>query len=155
MKSTQDTYSYLPFEVDKIQFIVPMEYVGFILSTAEPLPFCRLPHMPAHVCCVVKIQKELISIIELANMGRGRSSDDGIKAFQRPFILVLRWNGRLIGLLADRIDSPIQIPEAYAQKDGAGQDGSGIFEQNGESFLLFDVPNFHKHCSVKKGSGAA
>lgn len=117
-----DGYNYLPFEIDKTQYAVPLEYVAYIISAAEQYPWCTLPKQNRCVSRVMWVGEELVTIVELTDLWNTLTSN-GTQS-QRTMLLVLNYCNHLIGVLTDRISHPI---ESYDEKYVSS----------------FDVPDFY------------
>lgn len=130
----------LPFEVDSVRYAVPTEYVGYIVSARDEFPCCIPPRRKPYVDRVVQIDRKLITIVELAALGKEDPCEPG--QYRRSLILILTFQNRLIGLLTDRITSPVELSELQSDRDAAGQ--RTFLTDHAEQFILFDVPRFYR-----------
>lgn len=135
-----DEYRYLPFEIDGVRYAVPLNYVVSILLSSEEFPSCVPPKRNTGVVRLMKVNQELITIVEIAAFEK--NSVSGMRQDQRPYILSLRYQDSLIGLLVDYVFSLREFSEPRFEKDSVNQ--RTILMNGTEHFILFDVSELHK-----------
>lgn len=136
-------YQYLPFEVDGTQYAVPLKYIASILLSSEEFPTCVPPKRNACVVRVMRVNQELMTIVELAALGKKDILQE--RQPQRPFVLSLRYQGSLIGLLVDRVSSLLTVLEPKLSTDSVNQRTLLISDTG--PYVLFDVSELHEALS--------
>lgn len=135
-----EEYQYLPFEIDGIQYAVPLKYIASILLASEEFPACVPPKRNACVVRVMRVNQELMTVIEMASLGNGGILNEHQR--QRPFIVSLRYQDSLIGLLVDRVYSLLTFLEPKLATDSVNR--RTILMNNTEHYILFDVSELHE-----------
>lgn len=135
-----EEYQYLPFEIDGVQYAVPLKYVASILLASEEFPSCVPPKRNVCVVRVMKVNQELMTIVETAALEKIDGLNENQR--QRPFILSLRYQDSLIGLLVDRVFSLLTFSEPKLATDSVHQ--RTLLMNNADHYVLFDVSELHK-----------
>lgn len=133
-----DHSDFLIFDVNEMQYAVPIEYVSFIVMATEQFLACIPPKMPAYVKCIMRMEQGLVPIIDLMQVPEYGTSSGRKK--QYPLVLILCYQARQIGLLTDRV--AIQ-PAELGQGAEKGTLSRHLFLSFGEKKILqFDVAKF-------------
>jgi len=138
------SHKYMPFKVDNLWYVVPIEYVFCVVSTEEPFPSCTLPGMPSYIERVLLMNRKLVSVIELSRFLD--QTYPAKKVLKRLFMLVLQYRGTLIGLLSDCVATllDIEIPSSNNELGAAWlSTGTGVTD-----YILFDIPAFYSAVKV-------
>lgn len=148
MKSSNQ---YIPFEIDNTQYIVPIEYVAYIVTSSDDFPSCILPKSPAFIKRVMSIQHRLIPVIEQNLLYAYSHETETDSTHQRPFILLLTLQDAMLGLLTDVIDSPLELsPSESYHGDSAD---SQILVHDFVRYVLFDVLRFYGDVTAGQSAG--
>ncbi|EOS38345.1 hypothetical protein C808_02546 [Lachnospiraceae bacterium M18-1] len=137
-------YQYLPFEVDKVHYAVPMDYVAYIVSATDSYPYCIPPRRKVYIDCIMKIEQKLITVVELSAFSKHMLSDK--ESCQRPLILILGYQDSMLGVLADYIGPPVEFSKLNFEADVMGQ--HTFFNCGEEQSILFDVPQFYRELAM-------
>lgn len=136
---------YMVFDAGGIRYAIPMEYVGYIVTTSEEFPHCVPPRMPSYVKRVMRMEQKLVPIVDLV-----RFEEDKDLREQEHFyslILVLDYQGQSVGVLTDRISLLTEQAGAKPEEDIVTR--RKVLNFGGENFVLLNVPKFYRE--IKKG----
>lgn len=136
---------YMVFDTRGIHYAIPMEYVGYIVTTSEKFPHCVPPRMPPYVKRIMRMEQKLVPIIDLVRF----EEDKDVKEQEHFYslILVLDHQGQSVGVLTDRISLLTEQAEVKPEEDSVTQ--RKVLRFGGENFILLNVPKFYK--DIKKG----
>lgn len=136
---------YMVFKAGGIDYIVPVEYVGYIVTTAEQFPQCLPPKMPAYVKRIMFMEQKLVPIVDLAKFEKDKDIKDQEHFYS--LILVLEYQGQSVGVLTENISLLIAPTEVEIEEDAVTQ--RRILNLGGESLILLNIPGFFNE--IKKG----
>ena len=131
---------YMVFDTRGIRYAIPMEYVGYIVTTSEKFPHCVPPRMPPYVKRIMRMEQKLVPIVDLV----GFEEDKDVKEQEHFYslILVLDYQGQSIGVLTDRISLLTEQTEVELKEDIVTH--RKVLNFGGENFVLLNVPKFYK-----------
>ncbi len=135
---------YMVFDTGGIHYAIPMEYVGYIVTTSEKFPYCTPPRMPSYVKRIMCMEQKLVPIIDLARFEKGKDVKEQANFYS--LILVLDYQGQSVGVLTDRVSLLSEQEEVKAEEDTVAQ--RKILNLGGKNFVLLNVPKFYK--KIKK-----
>lgn len=137
---------YMVFDTRGIRYAIPMEYVGYIVTTSEKFPHCVPPRMPPYVKRIMRMEQKLVPIVDLV----GFEEDKDVKEQEHFYslILVLDYQGQSVGVLTDGISLLTEQAEVKPEEDIVTQ--QKVLRFGGENFVLLNVPKFYKE--IKKGN---
>ena len=135
---------YMVFDTRGIRYAIPMEYVGYIVTTSEKFPHCVPPRMPPYVKRIMRMEQKLVPIVDIVRLENGKD----VKAQEHFYslILVLDYQGQSIGVLTDRISLLTEQTEVELKEDIVTH--RKVLNFGGENFVLLNVPKFYK--KIKK-----
>ena len=136
----ENFYQYLPFEVDKVHYAVPMDYVAYIVSASDSYPYCIPPRRKVYIDCIMKIEQKLITVVDLSAFSKHMLSDKD--RCQRPLILILGYQNSMLGVLTDYIGPPVGGSQLNFETDA--MERHTFFNCGEEQSILFDVPQFYR-----------
>jgi purine-binding chemotaxis protein CheW len=100
-----------------------------------------VPNCPPYIKGVINLRGRIVPVIELAlKLGLGRSEPD-----KDSRVVVVEFQGELLGLLADRVARVVQVPVSEIESPpGDGEEGqtacvTGMVEAEGEVIMLLDL----------------
>lgn len=135
---------YLLFDVGRMRYAVPMEYVGYIIPASGEYPSCVPPRMPSYIKHIISIEKRQVAIIELENF----AEDDVVYKGVRPLVLILNCQNKIIGLQADNISIlPEHLKSELIEDD---IHNTVVLNCDGNDFILLDVPELFEKISLQK-----
>lgn len=135
---------YLLFDVGRMRYAVPMEYVGYIIPALGEFPSCVPPRMPSYIKRIVSIEKRQVAIIELENFAEDGVAYKGV----RPLVLILNYQNKIIGLQADNISIlPEHLKSELIEDD---IHNTVVLNCDGNDFILLDVPGLFEKISLQK-----
>lgn len=129
---------YLLFDVGRMRYAVPIEYVGYIIPATGEYPSCVPPKIPAYISRVISIEKRPVTIIELENFAEDSVVYKGI----RPLVLILNYQNKIIGLQADNISLLSEYLKSELIEDGIHN--TLFLNCDGNNFTLLDVPGLFR-----------
>lgn len=132
-------FIYLPFEIDGVAYAAPIEYVFSIVSTLEEFPSCVPPKHPDYVERVLWLKQGLVTVIEWSRFGLGTQRPDN--ASPRTMLVIFRYGGQLLGVLADHVTSPFELSEPKLERDAIN--GHTLLLCENTQYILFDVPGIY------------
>ncbi|MCM1060994.1 MAG: hypothetical protein NC452_11990 [Eubacterium sp.] len=64
---------FLTFDIDKIRYIVPIEYVSYIIASTDPFPCVQSAEKgeKSYIDRILNIERELITVIEITGLWKG------------------------------------------------------------------------------------
>lgn len=136
---------YMVFDVGGIRYAIPMEYVGYIVTTSEKFPHCVPPRMPPYVKRIMRMEQKLVPIVDLLKFEKGKDLKEQEHIYS--LILVLNYQGQSVGVLTDKISLLTEQTEVEPEEDIVTQ--RKVLNFGGENFILLNVPKFYKE--IKKG----
>ncbi|MEY8495041.1 chemotaxis protein CheW [Lachnospiraceae bacterium 29-91] len=131
---------YMVFDTGGIRYAIPMEYVGYIVTTSEKFPHCVPPRMPPYVKRIMRMEQKLVPIIDLGRFGKNKDVKEQEHFYS--LILVLDYQGQSVGVLTDRVYLLPEQAEVKAEEDAVAQ--RKVLNFGGENYILLDVPKFYK-----------
>lgn len=136
---------YMVFDTRGIRYAIPMEYVGYIVTTSEKFPHCVPPRMPPYVKRIMRMEQKLVPIVDLV----GFEEDKDVKEQEHFYslILVLDYQGQSVGVLTDKVSLLAEQTEVKIEEDIVT--GRKVVSFGGENFVLLNVPRFYKE--IKEG----
>lgn len=135
-----ETYNkYMVFDVGEICYAIPMEYVGYIVTTSEKFPHCIPPGMPPYVKRIMRMEQKLVPIVNLSKFEKGKALKEQEHFYS--LILVLNYQGQSVGVLTDRISLLTEPAEVEFKEDVVTH--RKILHFGGENYVLFNVPKFY------------
>jgi purine-binding chemotaxis protein CheW len=130
--------TWVGFEVGGVTYALPIQYVREII---RPLPMQVLPHASATVIGVIDHRGDVVPIVDLRL--RFRATQTHGLAHTR--WVIANWQGRLIGLVVDRVTEVFPLKEADARPVpdlGYGREALGItaaYAYGGRLVFTLDV----------------
>lgn len=114
--------TWVGFEVGGVAYALPIQHVREII---RPLPMQVLPHASQTVIGVIDHRGDVVPIVDLRLRFRARASS----GLTHTRWVIANWQGRLIGLVVDRVIEVFTLNEADARPVpdlGRGQEVHGI-----------------------------
>lgn len=140
------TYNkYMVFDAGGIRYAIPMEYVGYIVTTSEKFPHCVPPRMPPYVKRIMRMEQKLVPIVDLLKFEKGKNLKEQEHFYS--LILVLNYQGQSVGVLTDKISLLTEQTEVDPGEDIVTR--RKVLNFGGENFVLLNVPKFYEE--IKKG----
>lgn len=136
---------YMVFDAGGIRYAIPMEYVGYIVTTSEKFPHCVPPRMPPYVKRIMRMEQKLVPIVDLIKFEKGKELKEPEHFYS--LILVLNYQEQSVGVLTDKISLLTEQAEVKLEEDIVAQ--RKVLNFGGENFVLLNVPKFYKE--IKKG----
>ena len=136
---------YMVFDAGGIHYAIPMEYVGYIVTTSEKFPHCVPPRMPPYVRRIMRMEQKLVPIVDLLKFEKGKDLKEQEHIYS--LILVLNYQGQSVGVLTDKISLLTEQTEVEPEEDIVTQ--RKVLNFGGENFVLLNVPKFYKE--IEKG----
>ena len=135
---------YMVFDTGGMRYAIPMEYVGYIVTTSEKFPNCVPPRMPPYVKRIMRMEQKLVPIVDLVRF----EEDKDVKEQEHFYslILVLDYQGQSVGVLTDKISLLTEQTEVELKEDIITH--RKVLNFGGENFLLLNVPKFYE--KIKK-----
>lgn len=129
---------YVLFDVCKMRYAVPMKYVEYIIPASGEYPSCVPPKVPSYINRIISIEKRQVAVIELENF----INDNAVYQGERPLVLILNCQDKIIGIQTDYITLPPKQSEPELIEDSVNQ--CAVLKCDGSDFVLFDVPGLLK-----------
>lgn len=63
---------YMVFDTGGMHYAIPMEYVGYIVTTSEKFPHCVPPRMPPYVKRIMHMEQKLVPIVDIVRFENGK-----------------------------------------------------------------------------------
>ena len=142
----ETTDQYLAFDVGRTHYVTCMKYVGYVVAASEKFPHCMLPGMPAYVKHVMCMGQELVPIIDLARFENGVKIKE--KTYTYTFIVILAYQGKLAGILTDRVS--LLSVQAGMKEELNPITQRMILNFNGENFVMLSVPKFYEEMKERR-----
>ena len=136
---------YMVFDAGGIRYAIPMEYVGYIVTTSEKFPHCVPPRIPPYVKRIMRMEQKLVPIVDLARFEKGKDVKEQEHFYS--LILVLHYQGQSVGVLTDKVSLLAEQTEVKIEEDIVT--GRKVVSFGGENFVLLNVPRFYKE--IKEG----
>lgn len=134
-----DNVDFIIFDVGKMQYAIPIEYIAFIVMAMEQFPSCIPPRMPAYMKCVMRMEQELVPIVDLTQVPGFSTSNHRTAPY--PLVLIVSYRNKRIGLLTDRV--AIRPAEAETNAAVGTIVRHRLVNSNGTNFIQFDVEKFY------------
>ncbi len=100
--AAQSAKKYLIFISDDLHFGVDAKYVVEILNNHAITP---LPMTPNYVCGIFNMRGQIIPVLDIRQkLGKAPAS--------APLMVVLTYDGTLVGIMVDSVDQMIEIPDS-------------------------------------------
>ena len=135
---------YLPFEIDGVTYVAPIEYVFSILPASESLPTCTPPLRPGYVERVLQLEQGLVTVIEWSLFAGSKEVKTTVS--QREFLLILRYQGWMLGIKTDHVASPFECLEPNLEWDAVNR--QTMLAGQTVNYVLFDVPGFYSKANT-------
>lgn len=135
---------YMVFDTRGIRYAIPIEYVGYIVTTSEKFPHCVPPRMPPYVKRIMRMEQKLVPIVDLVRFEEGKDVKEQEHFYS--LILVLDYQGQSVGVLTDKISLLTEQTEVEYVEDIITH--RKVLRIGGENFVLLNVPKFYK--KIKK-----
>lgn len=135
---------YMVFDTGGMRYAIPMEYVGYIVTTSEKFPHCVPPRMPPYVKRIMHMEQKLVPIVDIVRFENGKDVKEQEHFYS--LILVLDYQGQSIGVLTDKISLLTEQTEVELKEDIITH--RKVLNFDGENFLLLNVPKFYE--KIKK-----
>ena len=149
----QAEQTWVGFEVGGVIYAVPIQFVREII---RPLPIQVLPHASPTVIGVIDHRGDVVPIVDLRL--RFRAQTDAPLTHTR--WVIANWQGRLIGLVVDRVTEVFSLLEADARPVpdlGYGPDVHGItaaYSHAGRLVFTLDIERITQTNDGPLGLGA-
>ena len=140
-----DSTNFIIFDVDEMQYALPIEYAAFIVMATEEFPTCIPPRIPRYVKCIMQMEQGLVPVIDFTWFTAYCDSDSSEREY--PLILILNHRNKQVGILTDHVTIQPVTSEPETQREAISQQLLVNFGEK-KPFLL-DVPTFFE----KLGAG--
>lgn len=142
----ETTNQYLALDVGRTHYVTYMRHVGYVVVASEKFPHCMLPGMPPYVKHVMCMGQELVLIIDLARFENGVEIKE--KTYTYTFIVILAYQGKLAGILTDRVS--LLSVQAGMKEELNPITQRMILNFNGENFVMLSVPKFYEEMKERR-----
>jgi purine-binding chemotaxis protein CheW len=145
--------TWVGFEVGGVAYAVPIQYVREII---RPLPMQVLPHASPTVIGVIDHRGDVVPIVDL----RLRFRAAGTAPLTHTRWVIANWQGRLTGLVVDRVMEVFSLIESEARPVpdlGYGEDVHGItaaYSYAGRLVFTLDIERITQTSDGPLGLGA-
>jgi purine-binding chemotaxis protein CheW len=125
------------FRVGQEVFGVPISLVHEIVRVPE---ITSVPDAPGYVQGVINLRGKIVSVVDL----RRRFGEKNIKSNKKNRILVIEFEGKLVGLIVDSASEVLKIPETDVELPPVFDQGdanyvTGVGKLNGRLIILIDL----------------
>jgi purine-binding chemotaxis protein CheW len=145
---------YLSFTIGEDVFGVSIRFVTEILGVQS---ITRVPETPDFIKGIINLRGKIIPIVDV----RLKFGKPEAAYTERTCIIVTEANGMAVGLVVDKVDDVLTIPDedlASAPSGGLGFDVmyiEGVGNVNGDALLLLDLERFLRPDEASAASRAA